>query len=237
MTMWLFYKIFKWGLTQLENDIDINNNLYDYYDINNISFNRMKISDGDEITIYNIYIKDNMACKIFCCLAFSVKLVFMWIFVKTICTTFDLFPSAISDFRDITENKLNLFKGIGKFILGVLCLVPCMGWAIMYYFVAVINLYVWAIFLGVLATAILIMTVISTICLCRSNPVKLYAYQRKKETEIEHNFSFKEIESPEKRNLYPLQGNQISFREKIFIRGEEIVQEPETNNENSQQEM
>ncbi len=220
--MWLFYKIFKWGLTQLENDIAINNNLYDYYDIDSISFNRIKFFYGGKITIYDIYIKDNMICKIFGCLMFSVKLVFMWIFVKTVATAVVyLFPSAISDFRDITENKLNLFKGIGKFILGIICLLPDLTWMIMFYFVT--NLYAWAIFLGVLATAILIMTVISTICLCRSNPVKLYAYQRKEETKIEHLFSREDIESPEKYNLYPLQGNQISFREKIFIRREEIV--------------
>lgn len=165
-----------------------------------------------------------MACKIFCCLVFSTKLIAFYTFVKTIDVLRGLLLSSGENFKNIRESKLNLFKGIGKFLLYIIgqcvfvTLVSFTGCFCM-------NPYFCMIFFGTLAAVILIMTIISTICLCRSDPVLLYAYESKRETDegikIEHKFA--EKSNIEINGFVPLRSNKISFREKIFIRKKEML--------------
>ena len=207
----------------MECDVSVCNNIYGYCDINKIFLNRINFLSKYEITISDVYVKDNIACKIFCCLVFSAKLIAFYPFVKTGNVLLVLLCSSWENFKNIRESKLNLFKGIGKLLLCVIvqCVVLTLCYVIGYF---CMNPYFWMIFFGILAAAILIMTVIGTICLCRSDPVFLYAYEYRQETDegikIEHTFAEKTID---RYDLTPLQGDKISFREKIFIRKKEII--------------
>lgn len=217
----------------METDIQIPNQIYNYYYIDRISLNRINLFIRDNQKILDIYIKDNIACKIFCCLVFSAKLIAMYFLMLYFVAAY-LANSAITDFSNIRKSKLNLFMGIEKYFLSAITQLPyyLIGYAMYWFFT---NPYFWMIFFGTLATAILIMTVVSTICLCRSQPVMLCAYESKRRTnegmEIEHKFAEKWID---RYDLAPLRGDRISFREKIFIRKEEIVSVKEDEQANLQ---